>query len=86
MTDQQTVQTFAKELRLWWRFNDYQQPQSSWHEREDFIEKKLPELLNRAAGAVLSEKIDQLLAELKEEKAARRKASAKGASATNNEG
>lgn len=37
----------AEELRRWWRFSDFQQPQSSWHEREDFIEKKLPEWIAR---------------------------------------
>ncbi len=39
------VLAFAEELRKWWRFCDMQQPRSSWHDREDFIEKKLPELL-----------------------------------------
>lgn len=26
-------------VRKWWRFDDHQQPFSSWHERETFIER-----------------------------------------------
>lgn len=29
----------AETIRKWWRFDDNQQPMSSWHDREDFIEK-----------------------------------------------
>lgn len=43
MTDEE----FAEELRKWWSFGDMQQHTHSWHSREDFIEKKLPELLSR---------------------------------------
>lgn len=35
----------GEEIRKWWRFSDTQQPTSSWHDREDFIAKKLPEML-----------------------------------------
>lgn len=41
MTDQE----FANELRKWWSFDDRQHHTHSWHDREDFIEKRLPELL-----------------------------------------
>lgn len=41
------VRAFAEELRKWWSFDDRQHHTHSWHTREDFIEKKLPELLNR---------------------------------------
>jgi hypothetical protein len=37
----------AEELRKWWRFTDSQQPMSSWHDREDFIERVLPTLLTQ---------------------------------------
>lgn len=46
MTDAQT-RLFAEELRKWWSFNDHQIHTHSWHTREDFIEKRLPELLRR---------------------------------------
>lgn len=29
----------AYTLRKWWRFDDNQQPLSTWHDREDFIAK-----------------------------------------------
>lgn len=48
MTDEQATRAFAEELRKWWRFDDRQQHTHSWHDREDFIEKKLPELLSAA--------------------------------------
>lgn len=38
---------FADVLRQWWRFDDCQQHTHSWHDREDFIEKRLPGLLHR---------------------------------------
>lgn len=41
------VRSFADELRNWWRFSEGQQPNSGYHDREDFIDKKLPELLSR---------------------------------------
>jgi hypothetical protein len=47
MADNQTVRLFAEELRKWWRFDDRQQHTHSWHDREDFIERKLPELIAR---------------------------------------
>jgi len=37
---------FAAELRKWWSFDDRQMHTHSWHSREDFIERKLPGLLN----------------------------------------
>jgi hypothetical protein len=39
------VQTLAEELRKWWSFDDRQHHTHSWHDRETFIELKLPELL-----------------------------------------
>ena len=39
------TKAFAAELRKWWSFSDRQIHTHSWHDREDFIEKKLPELL-----------------------------------------
>ena len=38
--------SFADELRKWWSFDDGQQHTHSWHTREDFIEKKLADLLD----------------------------------------
>jgi hypothetical protein len=38
---------FIEELRKWWSFDDRQQHTHSWHSREDFIEKKLPKLLDQ---------------------------------------
>lgn len=38
---------FAAELRRWWRFDNYQIHTHSWHDRENFIERRLPELLSR---------------------------------------
>lgn len=43
------VDAFASELRKWWSFDGGQMHTHSWHSREDFIEKKLPELLRRYA-------------------------------------
>ena len=40
-----SVQTFAEELRKWWSFDERQHHTHSWHDRENFIERKLPELL-----------------------------------------
>lgn len=42
--------SFAVELRKWWSFDDGQMHTHSWHSREDFIEKKLPELLRGGCG------------------------------------
>lgn len=39
------VKQFADELRKWWSFDDGQVHMHTWHDREDFIAKKLPELL-----------------------------------------
>ena len=39
------LQAFAAELRKWWRFDQQQAHTHSWHDREDFIEKVLPQLL-----------------------------------------
>ena len=39
------AKSFAAELRKWWSFDDRQMHTHSWHSREDFIERKLPELL-----------------------------------------
>jgi hypothetical protein len=39
------LKAFTDELRQWWSFDDHQQHTHSWHTREDFISKKLPELL-----------------------------------------
>jgi hypothetical protein len=39
------VRDFADELRKWWSFDAGQRHTHSWHGREDFIAKKLPELL-----------------------------------------
>lgn len=36
---------FAAELRKWWKFDSHQRHIGGWHEREAFIEQKLPELL-----------------------------------------
>lgn len=41
-----TIQEFADELRKWWTFDDRQVHTHSWHAREDFIERRLPELLS----------------------------------------
>lgn len=49
MTKRDAVDKFAEELRKWWSFSDGQMHTHSWHSREDFIERKLPELL-RAYG------------------------------------
>lgn len=50
-----TEQQFAKELRKWWSFNDRQIHTHSWHSREDFIERKLPELLVSVARAAVAQ-------------------------------
>lgn len=42
------AKSFAVELRKWWSFDDRQMHTHSWHSREDFIAKKLPELLRGA--------------------------------------
>lgn len=42
MTDEQ----FIAELRKWWSFNERQVHTHSWHDREDFIERILPHLLD----------------------------------------
>lgn len=39
-------QRFAEMLRIWWSFNDGQRHSHTWHSREDFIEKVLPEQLD----------------------------------------
>lgn len=49
MTEQE--KRFAAELRKWWSFDDGQMHTHSWHSREDFIERKLPELLSSVAQA-----------------------------------
>jgi hypothetical protein len=43
---QVSARAVIDKLRLYWRFDDYQQPFSSWHEREDFVSKVLPPMLN----------------------------------------
>lgn len=50
---------FAEELRKWWSFDDRQRHSHSWHSREDFIQKKLPDLLaaNRDDRVDLAEQI-----------------------------
>lgn len=40
------VDTFANELRKWWSFDDGQMHIHSWHDRENFIKRKLPEMLS----------------------------------------
>src|SRR5690606_11098639 len=47
-SDEERARAFATELRKWWSFDDRQCHTHSWHSREDFIEKKLPELLAAA--------------------------------------
>lgn len=44
------VHIVAAELRCWWSFDERQQHTHSWHTREDFIERRLPELLAAALG------------------------------------
>lgn len=43
------VDTFANELRKWWSFDDGQMHTHSWHDRENFIKRRLPEMV---AGVV----------------------------------
>jgi hypothetical protein len=45
---------FAEELRKWWSFDDRQQHTHSWHDRENFIEKKLPELLKAERASAIN--------------------------------
>jgi hypothetical protein len=45
-----SIAGFAAELRKWWSFDDRQMHTHSWHSREDFIERKLPELLTTLAA------------------------------------
>lgn len=52
--------TFAWELRKWWSFDDRQQHTHSWHSREDFIERRLPEILSIYACAVSNAEIERL--------------------------
>ena len=49
------IKSTRKELRRWWAFSDSQIPLSSWHDREDYIEKVLPELLRSAVEVALKE-------------------------------
>jgi hypothetical protein len=49
-----TDKDFAEELRKWWSFSDSQVHTHSWHSREDFIEKKLPSLLNKIRHATIT--------------------------------
>lgn len=42
---QQAVVELGTDLRKWWNFNDAQQHRHSWHDREDFIDKVLPKIL-----------------------------------------
>ena len=44
---------FASELRKWWSFDDHERHTHSWHDREDFIEKRLPALLASVRENVL---------------------------------
>jgi hypothetical protein len=44
------LKLIADELRKWWSFDDRQQHTHSWHDRENFIERKLPELLLHSNG------------------------------------
>ena len=53
------IKAFADELRKWWSFDDRQIHTHSWHDREDFIKKKLPELLR---GHRLLTEVDTTLA------------------------
>lgn len=41
-----TTEEFAAALRTYWSFDERQQHTNSWHSREDFIEKVLPDLLD----------------------------------------
>ena len=38
------LQQFTNKLREWWKFDDHQQHCSTWHTREDFIDKILPDI------------------------------------------
>lgn len=46
---------FAAELRKWWSFDNYQHHTHSWHTREDFIDKRLPELLEQVRSEMFLE-------------------------------
>jgi len=49
---------FADELRKWWSFDDRQHHTHSWHSREDFIEKKLPELIASIVARAARHRVD----------------------------
>jgi len=38
--------SFAEELRKWWSFNSMQVHTHTWHDRENFIEEKMRELID----------------------------------------
>lgn len=61
----EAVASVARELRLWWSFDDRQQHTHSWHTREDFIERALPDLMDNALTAALdrAERAERDLAE-----------------------
>lgn len=46
MTNDEAAKGFAAILRKWWSFDDRQLHTHSWHSREDFIEQKLPTLID----------------------------------------
>lgn len=48
--DTEKWKAFADELRKWWSFDDGQMHTHSWHDRENFIERKLPSLLAEATA------------------------------------
>lgn len=49
--EEERLAKFAEELRKWRSFDDQQQHKHSYHDREDFIEKRLLDLLREYSGA-----------------------------------
>lgn len=54
-TAPQSSREIAEAIRRAWSFDDGQRHTHSWHDREDFLDKKLPGLLDSLVAAKVSE-------------------------------
>jgi hypothetical protein len=54
VTRDEMIRGFAAILRKWWSFDDRQLHTHSWHSREDFIEQKLPGLIDEIRRSTLT--------------------------------
>lgn len=55
-----TTNEFAEELRKYWSFDDRQVHTHTWHSREDFIERVLPDLLDDVREEAINNRLSEI--------------------------